>query len=240
MDSRNLKFLHRRALLHLFAALPFFAFFQIGKISPFRGANPFSEDPYDAVGSLAIQLALFAGILSYARSLRLLDAPGRAAIARLVLRGDFLVLVSISATFTTDALAEALDPRPQSFGGNALLAGLVFLSILTVICTLCLRRAATSPVSPAVPSDLTPSDAIDDLWSFVHVAAKWASSVVPSRLLRWILTFESDRLFSRLPWLHPRAHPRGSLSRPEYSLGHSSPSPNCEKGCPRVWQAVSL
>jgi len=31
--------------------------------------------------------------------------------------------------------------------------------------------------------------------------------VVPSRLLRWILTFESDRLFSGLPWLYPRVHP---------------------------------
>jgi len=158
VDSRNLKFLHCTALLHLFAALLFFAFFQIGKTSPFREANPFSEDPYDAVGSFAIQLALFAGILSYARALRILDAPGRAAIARLVLRGDLLVLVSISATVITDALAEALDPRPQSFGGNALLTGLVFLSILTVIGALRLRRAAASLVSPAPPSDLTLRD----------------------------------------------------------------------------------
>jgi len=65
VDSRNLKFLHRTALLHLFAALLFFAFFQLGKISPFHGVNPFSEDPYDAVGSFAIELALFAGVLSY-------------------------------------------------------------------------------------------------------------------------------------------------------------------------------
>jgi len=45
------------------------------------------------------------------------------------------------------------------------------------------------------------------VWSFVRVAAKWAPSVVPRRLIQRLLTFEGGRLFSRLPWLHPRVHP---------------------------------
>ena len=53
--------------LILFTAILFFLFFQVNKRDPFVMGNPTANDPYDAVGSIAIQVALLIGILSYAR-----------------------------------------------------------------------------------------------------------------------------------------------------------------------------
>ncbi len=92
-----------------------YLFFMANKRGPLGEISPFADDPYDAVGSFAFQLALLVGALSYGRALRLREDPGLApssgALARLILRGDLLVLFAILATLLADTLAAI--PNPQ-------------------------------------------------------------------------------------------------------------------------------
>jgi hypothetical protein len=87
------------------ASLVFGAFFQISKKDPFVTANPFADDPYDAVGSIAIQAAAGIGLLTLARLVHSGVAQGR-----YILRGNLVVLLSIAVTLVSDALAVVLHP----------------------------------------------------------------------------------------------------------------------------------
>ena len=78
--------IHHVTALISFAAIVFYLFFQINKGGPFRDINPFAEDPYDAIGSFAIQGALLIGFLTYARALRFWEDPAQAIKLRLNLR----------------------------------------------------------------------------------------------------------------------------------------------------------
>jgi hypothetical protein len=75
VDPKDVRRLHRVTALITGAALAFALFFQIAKGGPFRVVNPFGEDPYDAVGSFAVQGTLLIGALTYARALRLRMEP---------------------------------------------------------------------------------------------------------------------------------------------------------------------
>ena len=55
--------IHAVAALIFGAAVVFYLFFQVNKGGPFRDINPFGNDPYDAVGSFAFQIALLVGFL---------------------------------------------------------------------------------------------------------------------------------------------------------------------------------
>ena len=77
MNDQNIKRIHRITALIFVAAIIFFLFFQVNKRSPLVEANPFADDPYDAVGSIAIQVALLISLLTYARVLRWRDDPPR-------------------------------------------------------------------------------------------------------------------------------------------------------------------
>ena len=207
MTSREIRFVHLTAKAHLLVALGFLAFFQLGKAGPLREVNPFGEDPYDAVGSIAIQLALLSGLLSYARALRLIHSPGQVPKVRLILRGDLLVLAAIFTTLVTDAVAEVAQPRPLTTWGSILLLGLVGLALLATLCAVLLGRAFARIRPAPPPTGLTLAEAIDDLWSLVRIPLARSVPPQPNPILNWVLHLSSDRLFSGLPWLNPRLHP---------------------------------
>jgi len=98
MNSIIIKRIHRVSALVLLTTVLFYLFFQVNKGSPWVGANPFANDPYDAVGSIAIQAALLISILSYARVVRWREDPAQASRVRLILHGNILVLTAIFAT----------------------------------------------------------------------------------------------------------------------------------------------
>jgi hypothetical protein len=54
----------RATLLTFMASLIFWAFFQLSKSPAFAAVNPFAEDPVDAIGSIAVQVALAVSLLS--------------------------------------------------------------------------------------------------------------------------------------------------------------------------------
>jgi hypothetical protein len=207
MNSKIIKRIHRVSALVLLTAILFYLFFQVNKGSPWVEVNPFANDPYDAVGSIAFQVVLLISILSYARVIRWRNDPAQATKARLILHGNMLVLAAIFATLCADLIAVFVQPIAISYWGNILRIELGVMFILTLTCGLVLwvifRGLKTEP--PA--SNLTPADAIDDLWSLVRVPVVKGGAFFPPAMVEWVNHMNSDRLFVRLQWLDPRRHP---------------------------------
>jgi hypothetical protein len=61
--------------------------------------------------------------------------------------------------------------------------------------------------TPAPPTNLTPADAIDDLWSLVRIPVLKFTVHHPNRFLDSVARFNSDQLFKHVSWLNPRSHP---------------------------------
>lgn len=207
LDPPQIRRLHRVTATTGVIAVLFFLFFQVNKGGPFREINPFGVDPYDAVGSIAIQVALAIGILNYGRALRIWSDAEQTGKARLVLRGDALVLLAVLVTLAADWVAVSLHPISLSGWGALLLGELTALSLLVLAAAASLAGAARRIRTPTPPTDLTPADGIDDLWTLVKVPGKLMQRRIPARLQDWIETFTSDRFFRRAAWLDPRRHP---------------------------------
>ena len=206
LSGAAIRRIHGVTMLVAFAAFVFCLFFEAAKDEPFRAINPFGDDPYDAVGSIAIQIAFVCAALTYARALRLWDDPSRIGSARYILRGNVLVVCSIFATVAADATALFLHPLPISPWGRALEAGLALVFALAVVCLVAL--VAVFPRIGAVPlTNSTLADGIDDLWTLVRVPLRIARRILPPSWIEKVEGFHCDSLFARVPWLNPRIHP---------------------------------
>ena len=206
MVEQTIKHIHRVTALIFVAAIAFYLFFQINKRSPFVEANPFAVDPYDAVGSIAIQVALLISLLTYARVIRWRNDPNQDK-GRLILRGNILVLATIAITLLTDLVAEILRPMPSSVWVNILRLELGLMYLVTFICGVGIWVVFRGVQTASPGSNLTPADAIDDLWSLVRVPMMKAGAIFPPAIVGWVSRFTSDRLFTRVGWLDPRKHP---------------------------------
>jgi hypothetical protein len=110
--------------------LVFWAFFQVSKQVPFfADGNPFAEDPYDAVGSFAIQVAAVLAVLSVLRSAGFLGS-GDAVLART----QVACVLAVGITLASDAIAllkhggrPALIVLVVAMSGLAVGAGVVCL-----------------------------------------------------------------------------------------------------------------
>ena len=198
--------IHRVSALILLTSVLFTLFFQVSKNGPFRQVNPFLNDPYDVVGSIAVQLALVVGLLSYARSLRWRNDTAQGPKAPLILRGNGLVLLGIFVTMVADLIAEIKVPVPPSYWGNLLRIGLAGMFLLIFICAIVLLLATRAASAIPPPPDLTLADAIDDLWSLVRLPVIKAGSLIPPRIVEWVKHMNSDWLFARMPAIDPRKH----------------------------------
>jgi hypothetical protein len=206
MNSAPTHRIHRLTALVLLAAFVFYLFFQVNKGSPFVEANPFANDPYDAVGSMAFQVALLIGLLTYARVLRWRDDPMQETKGRLILRGNILVLAAIFVTLCADAVAEIVQPMPPSYWKEVLRVELGLMFLLTLGCGLTLWVSFRGVRTAPPPSDLTPADCLDDLWSLVRISVVRAGAIFPPAWVEWVRHFNSDKLFARAPWIDPRHH----------------------------------
>ncbi len=131
------------SLVVLALSLLFFVFFQYTKHAPGLGdANPFGEDPYDAVGSFGVLLAPFAGLLAVVRAFRPYpqESPDPGQL-RMLLRSGAVALLAVTVTLAADAVGlgravltggafPAAGPLAGLLGGMGLLtllAGWAFL-----------------------------------------------------------------------------------------------------------------
>jgi hypothetical protein len=118
-------------------AILFFIFFDRSKHIPLLAVvNPYAVDPYDAVGSFGIQLALFTALLSLVRVFR--PYTGDETIASqelLVLRGEIMTILSIAVTIGADivSMIRYLPMWTPSPAGRTLAAMLGGMAVVTAL-----------------------------------------------------------------------------------------------------------
>jgi hypothetical protein len=146
-------------------------------VAPFRGGYEF----------LTVQVTFVAGALTYARAVRWLIDSSQAVKARLILRGNVVVLASVVATLILDSIAQfVLRPRPY---GVAI--AMAVLDVLTLAAAFALAVVFRRIPTPPPPPGLTVADGIEDLLT----------------LVRWAVSLDLDRLFAPFRALNPRRHP---------------------------------
>lgn len=119
-------------------AIIFFMFFSICKHSTLNKINAFGEDPFDAVGSFGVQLALFASLVSLIRFFTPFTA-NKAFESRelLILRANVVSLLAVLVTLIADIIA-MIRFRGLWIGSQdgmllaAMLGGMMILTIPTL------------------------------------------------------------------------------------------------------------
>ncbi len=212
LDFSALRRIQRLSGWVLLAALLFSLFFQVNKSGQFGAISPFAVDPYDAVGSFGFQLALFIGLLTYARTWRMQLDPEQAVKCRLVLRGLALTLITILVTLVADTIAvfQSQEVMRNLLGiseGRILLIELIGLFILTLACGIVVLIVFAPLRLPEPPGNLTPADGIDDFWALARMLVNRAGDRLPLPFVERVNNFNSERLFGHLPWIDPRRHP---------------------------------
>ncbi|MGB8644382.1 MAG: hypothetical protein WCF84_04045, partial [Anaerolineae bacterium] len=140
------------ALAILLVAVLFFFFFDATKHNPaLSQVNPFADDPYDAVGSFGVQLALLTALLSLVRAFR----PYPSDVASdsrqaLLIRGEYVSCLSVAVTLAADGVA--MIRHPSLWVGSAAglgLAGLIAgMAGAVALVGWRVYRAAPHPLAP--------------------------------------------------------------------------------------------
>ena len=209
----------RAALLTFAASLIFWAFFQISKSPNFAAANPFADDPVDAIGSIAVQVALAVSILTLARAAQVSRAPTAPTYkSRLIVRGNSVTLFAIAITLMADLSAELQHPTwNESIWGMLLIIGLGTVALITcaaiMITWAAVRhgKAESFTERQAINEAGSLGEGLTDLWTLVRLIFAWFSQRLPwlRRPLQWVDAL-GNRLFEWMmnwPWIGPRAHP---------------------------------
>lgn len=146
------------ALVIFGLSILFLLFFQFCKQAPdLRPVNPFAEDPYDAVGSGGIQLALLAALLTLIHVFRPYPQSGMpSAQILLTLRGGTVALISVAVTLAPDAIGLARYLLTSgAFPATWKLAGLVGgMALLTLAAGWVFIRSARGVDVPKAPRPL--------------------------------------------------------------------------------------
>jgi hypothetical protein len=209
MDKSSPAYQKLRALT-LFStclALLFFLFFDQSKHQPaLAAASPFLDDPFDAVGSFGIQLALLAAVLSLVRLLRPYphERLSSHAVTR-ILHSNIVALLAVLVTLAADAVAVLRFHRvwTQASAGRLLagmLAGLFILAVLTGWLTFDFGRvqARSAGLFPASrPWIKAAAASLAGLIVLAVYPVAWRQSVTGRFLLSWwVWVFY-------LPWFPP-------------------------------------
>jgi hypothetical protein len=211
MNSPSLK---RATYSAFLTALAFWLLFQLSKIRSIQNIAPFAEDPYDAVASVAFQIALGIAILSLARLVSIKEESGLRRRAPFILRGILLVEVAVLVTVLADIVAIARAwPLTLSTPMIFLIAGLGFLTTLMITTGVLLIRArqgAWGLAAEAVPDALGQS--LRDCWTLVTVVAEWIVTKQPflKKVWKWVDTMArkiANLWNKRLPFADPENHP---------------------------------
>lgn len=184
----------------LITVLVFCAFFQMSKEIPLlRAVNSFLEDPYDLVGSIAVQIALFVALLTLMRAF---GHPQAETVSfyklRFIIRGNAIALAVVAITLSTDLLAEYQQAAlwPTSRGEIVLNGALWGISALTLAAGLKFAWLVKSAGSVGyLPADAAatgadntiPDDVFQELLAFIQTMAAGLIHQYPrlTPLLRW-------------------------------------------------------
>ena len=143
------------ALLVFGLSILFYLFFDFCKHAPgIEAANPFASDPYDAVGSFGLMLAMLAALLMLVRVFRPYPQTRMPpAQLLLALRAGAVTLLSVIVTLTSDAIGLARDMLTNGASPAAWrLADLVGgMTLLTLAVGWAFVRAARGAEVPSAP-----------------------------------------------------------------------------------------
>lgn len=240
MTRRDIRRLQWVSTFVFAAALLFFAFFQRAKIAPYREVSPFGEDPYDAVGSIAIQAAVLIGGLTWIRSATLATSRPRPFQPVLILRGWVCGLSTIQITLAADAIAVLHNPPAPSPAASGLLWMLGLIAVVALLGDLAVLVGFRHTVAAALPRNLTPADAIDDVLSVFQELAFAARSFLPPSLVEGIRRLNSRRIFSRIPWVAPNRHPWRFAFAAGLISGFALLAAQLAEGLPSHWSTALL
>jgi hypothetical protein len=131
----------------------FYLFFQISKQNPaLSQVNAFAEDPYDAVGSFGVQLAVFTALLSLVRAFR--PYHGKKVLdgqKLLLLRGEYISCLSVAVTLAADVVAIIRYPSLWMglAAGHVLAALLAGMALLTGLVGWLIYRSTRNIIVPS-------------------------------------------------------------------------------------------
>ncbi len=179
--------MQRAAWLTFAASAIFWGFFQISKSPMFVGANPFADDPVDAIGSIAVQVALAVSLLTLARAAQMTHAPAASTYkSRLIVRGNSVAFLAIGVTLVADTFMELQHPTwDASIWGRLLVAGLGAVALIA--CAAGLATVAAARQLGARPASQRPasgeagslSEALGDLWALTRRILAWFGHSLP-------------------------------------------------------------
>jgi hypothetical protein len=165
----------------ILAAL-FYGSFMFAKHDPaFRDIIPFGEDPYDAVGSFGVIVAMLIALLSLARAFRpLREAPSAAQLFYLV-RSQQAVVLAVVITLSADAVAMARHASMWTGAASrdrliALLGGITTVAIAVQL----LVRASQRTIPQAGSN-------------------RWIRAAMVTLLILLVLADYPEQLIGRLP-----------------------------------------
>jgi len=195
------------------------AFFNESKHLPIlAAANPFAEDPYDAVSSIGFQLGLAVAGLTALRAWRYrrdVDVAGRPRTY--LVRGAGIVILVVAVSLAADwigiaSTGDALIVTPL-VAALAAMSGLIGLEAIAFAAANLSAgiRIPGQGIGPQAGTD----DSLDDLFSVAREIRDYLLSAFP-RLRPWWeqVARISTRpwLASWIAWLNPRRHPVRSVT----------------------------
>lgn len=143
------------SLRSLVLAFMFYGFFEASKhVSSIAQVNPFADDPYDGIGSIAVQLALFLGLLSLLRSFRPYQAgaPSREQ-RRLIAKGNMLGATAICLTMLGDLVAMVRNVMAWERTREGWWLAIAVAGLLVLSAEECWRGWRTSKDLDVTPND---------------------------------------------------------------------------------------
>jgi hypothetical protein len=152
------------AILCAALAVAFYLFWDASKHQPaLARVNAFAEDPYDAVGSFATQLAAFAALLALLRAFRpALSGAASGDRRALIVRAAGATCLAVAVTLAADAVAMARYPAlwTGSPAGHVLAALVGALALLTASVAWLVRRTPRADTAVHPPRWAWPAAAV--------------------------------------------------------------------------------
>ena len=174
--------LKRNAVAVFILAALFYGSFMFAKHdSALRAVIPFGEDPYDAVGSFGVIIAILIALLSLTRAFRpLREAPSEAQRVYLVRSQEAVVLaVFITLAADTVAMARHTSMWTGAASRDRLIALLGGLTIVTI----------TVQWLVHAPQQMLPQSG----------AKRWIGAATATLLILLVLAYYPEQLIDRLP-----------------------------------------
>jgi hypothetical protein len=186
-------------------------FWVSSEVAAFRVQSPWSEDPWDAVMSVAIVVVPFVAFLTFLRAQRWRGPVSVPVLAHMrVLRGIGVALGLVGIATATAVAALLTGVRSESWGtGTPVLGGLLVLTGGLWVAAMTSLVVAWRAL-PAVEPNVAEPDALDDVIDLARDLLGGAARDAPRVARRGIQVIDTLDRFLELSRFSPRLHPHAA------------------------------